>query len=286
MIRLCWICGHALIAFMNGYWTITSFFLGALLAEIDTRPSTKIQRESELIIEIELGNVPGPPPESLLPNAEQVHPHPKPSQAPRYSSSRMASIGTQFGWWFLLFASLFAASAPVIDQAYGDTQKEPPVPPPPRALFYGPIYAVTPTNLFFVFQDPNSFRFVSTITSFLFLISVRNIAIVQSWLNSRIVQRLGVISYSLYLVHNSIAYSLLQTIIQLPTLIVPSDKADMANPLDASNSAMASFYTIAATAAAVLGNLGGTIWVADVFERLVDAPAIRLAGYIERTLNS
>lgn len=294
MIRLFWIVGHIIVALFAGYWTIGSFYLGLLLAEFDTRPNTKIQQEAEITVEIELGNGPSARDNDddeanlLSTNADQVHPYPSLSKhRPRYtSSSQVTSIGTQFAWWSLALSALFIASAPVMDQSYGETHKDPPAEPYPQALFYGPIYALTPTNLFFVIQDPESFRFITTLSSFLFLFSIKHIPLIQKWLQFRAIQRLGVISYSFYLVHNSIAYSVLQTVMRIPSLVVPSEKAEIMEGVAAeSESLMGSVGSGIAVFTSLIGNLAGTIWVADVFERLIDAPAIRLAANIEKWLN-
>lgn len=263
-------------AFFVSYWTITSFYLGVLLAELDTRQGSRINKESQVTVDLELSHSPHHDTECLLPTTTQVHPLPTSLSPlpPPPKHHATTSIGSQIGWWILLIVSLWAASAPVIDQPYSMTHSDPPSPPTPRAPYYALIYAITPTNLFFVFQDPESYRFITTLTSFLFLLSVKHLPIVKSWLCTRMVQRMGVISYAFYLVHNSIAYAVIKTVRMFFTSRFPG-----VFPTDEE---VQGIWKVGQ----VVRDLGMTVWVADVFERGVDRWSIKISAQIERYLNS
>lgn len=88
------------------------------------------------------------------------------------------------------------------------------------------------------------------------------------------VQRMGVISYAFYLVHNSIAYAVIKTVRMFFTSRFPG-----VFPTDEE---VQGIWKVGQ----VVRDLGMTVWVADVFERGVDRWSIKISAQIERYLNS
>ncbi|EPS45021.1 hypothetical protein H072_1033 [Dactylellina haptotyla CBS 200.50] len=259
-IRLCIIWGLCLVNLFNSNWPRSLFLFGFMMAEIYTH--TPEFRDP--IVTLELPNILSPGlPRGTFEDEEEDE---EIGMVLKCVSYMTTSILTA-----LLFLGLFLASFP----------ENPP--------FHRLTTGFTNLLHFIPIQYEELHRFWIAIGVMMIMFSITHLHMIQGWLNSKVAQYLGKISFSLYLVHGTVNRSLGYFFCHMmwSALGVTTQRNRELNPEVYEDMMILNKLEVRRVAVVFWGFLivaPVTIVIADVFWRAVDKPSVKFSRWLERKL--
>ncbi|KAF3930291.1 hypothetical protein ABW20_dc0109488 [Dactylellina cionopaga] len=134
-----------------------------------------------------------------------------------------------------------------------------------------------------------TFRFWTMIAGMMIVFALMYLPRIQAVLNTRLIQYMGKISFALYLVHGSITRSLGYAFCHwgwrvLKLTDVPLVPLDYKNPHDRIIMDRIDLMKGGVVVVGFMIVMPVTLWLADIFWRVVDMPSVRFARWVETKL--
>ncbi|KAF3918218.1 hypothetical protein ABW20_dc0108437 [Dactylellina cionopaga] len=233
-----------LLAVHNGFWDYSLFIFGFLLAEIHAN-----------IHAYDEGNAPKSPNSVHLPMYNAT--------APRTQNSKILKTSIMS---FLLFIGIHMASFPEH------------MPYPGYSIGFRNLSMLTPSS----YNGMAGYRYWTSVGSMLIVFAIAYLPKIQNFLCTQPLQYLGRISFSLYLVHGTMNRSLGYALVHWGWRCMGVD-AMWKEGVVLTPEKMKSLETlrISLVLMVFLVNVPVTIWVSDIFWRVVDTGSVKFIRWLE-----